>query len=202
MPRIAATLIALVCWAGLCVQFAATYGRTGDIGLALWIIFRFFTIITNLFVAIAMTRLALGWRVSPFVLGGLTLAILLVGVVYMTLLRGLVHLSGGALLADTLLHKVSPVATALYWLLFAPAGRLRWSAPFWWSLYPLAYFAYALVRGSLEGHYAYPFMDVGKIGALQTGLNAVLMAAAFLVVGTGLVWLDRRRRIGSDSTNV
>ena len=97
MPRVAAALIALVCWAGIALQFSATYANQHDVLLTLWVLGRFFTIITNLAVGIAMTRIGLGGRVSPFVLGGLTLAILLVGIVYLTLLRGLHPLDGPAL---------------------------------------------------------------------------------------------------------
>ena len=197
MPRIAAALVALVCWAGLSIQFAATYGNHPDVATTVWILLRFFTVITNVFVAIAMTAVALGRRVSPFLLGGLTLAIMLVGVVYMTLLRGMMELSGGALLGDLLLHKVSPVAMALWWLLFAPRAKLGWNAPLWWSLYPLAYFAYAVGRGILGDKYPYPFMDVDKLGWVQTMLNAGGIAFGFILAGLGLVWVDGWRPLGS-----
>jgi hypothetical protein len=192
MPRIAAAIVAIVCWAGLAVQFSATYGHHPDVLGTVWILLRFFTVITNFLVAMAMSAVALGRRVSPFLLGGVTLAILLVGIVYALLLRGLVELSGGALLADLLLHKVSPVLMPLWWLVFAQHRQLRRSAPAWWSLYPLLYFGYALVRGALGDRYPYPFMDVGRIGAAQTAINAVGIAAGFLVAGYALVWLDRR----------
>lgn len=197
MPRAGAALIAIVCWAGLAVQFSATYGGYHDVAASLWILARFFTILTNLVVAAAMTSVAIGKRVSPFILGGLTLAILLVGTVYALLLAGLHELRGPALVADILLHKVSPVLMALWWLLFAPRAKLKWSAPLWWGIYPVAYFAYALVRGAIDGKYPYPFMDVGKIGWLQTGLNALGIAAAFILAGLLLVWVDGWRPLGS-----
>lgn len=190
--RTAAALVALICWAALGVRFAVTYGQTGDALAALWILARFFTITTNLAVAAAMTWAALGRGVSPSVLGGLTLSILLVAAVYMILLQKLYHLTGAALVADVLMHKVSPVAMAITWLLATPHGRLRLTAPLWWSLYPVAYFAYVLGRGAVDGRYPYPFMDVGKIGLGHTLLNAVVIAAAFIVAGEALVWLDRR----------
>jgi hypothetical protein len=197
MLKVAAALVALICWAGLAIQFAATFGNQHDVAGTLWILLRFFTVITNLLLAVTMTLVALGRKISPFILGGVTLAILLVGVVYMTLLRGLIELSGGALLADALLHKVSPVAAALWWLLFAPRGRLRWSAPARWAIYPLVYFAYALLRGHLDGRYPYPFMDVGKLGWVQTAINAGGIAMAFILAGFLLVWVDSWRPLGS-----
>ncbi len=134
MRSVAAALVALICWAGLAIQFSATYAGQHDVGATLWILLRFFTVLTNLAVALTMSAVAIGRKVSPFLLGGLTLAILLVGIVYMTLLRGLVELSGGALLADTLLHKVSPVAATLWWLVFAPRARLKRGDPIVWAL--------------------------------------------------------------------
>jgi hypothetical protein len=197
MPRLAAALVALVCWVGLAVQFRASYAGQHDLVATLWVLLRFFTVITNLLLAIVMTAVALGRRASPFLLGGVTLAILLVGAVYMTLLRGLIELSGGALLADLLLHKVAPLAMAGWWLLFAPRAKLRWRAPWWWALYPLAYFGYAVARGLGGDKYPYPFMDVGRLGWPQTLLNAAGIAMAFLVAGFALVWIDSWRPLGS-----
>ena len=197
MRNLAAALVALICWAGLAIQFSATYAAQHDVGATLWILLRFFTVITNLMVAVVMTLLAVGRKVSPFILGWITLSILLVGVVYMTLLRGLVELSGGALLADLLLHKVSPVAMALWWLLFAPKKALNFGAPVRWAIYPLAYFAYALVRGHYEHKYPSPFMDVGKLGWTQTAINAGGIAMGFIIAGLLLVWIDQWRPLGS-----
>jgi hypothetical protein len=199
MLRAAAALVAIVCWAGLAIQFSATFANQHDALATLWVLLRFFTVITNLLAAAAMTWIAIGGRVSPAILGGLTLAIILVGVVYMALLRGLVHLSGGALLADTLLHKVSPVLMALWWLLFAPQAKLRFNMPLLWAAYPLAYFVYALVRAQNEGVYPYPFMDVHKLGWVQTALNAGGIALGFIIAGLVLVWIDGWRPLGSRS---
>jgi len=197
MPRAAAALVAIVCWAGLAVQFSATYANAHSASTTLWILARFFTVITNLLVAVTMTWLAIGRRAPPLLLGGLTLALLLVGIVYALLLSGLHQLSGAALVADVLLHKLSPILIALWWLLFAPRAKLRWSAPLLWSLYPIAYFIYALARGSIDRKYPYPFMDVGQLGWLQTALNAGGIALAFLIAGAALVWIDRWRPLGS-----
>ncbi len=173
------------------MQASASYGHTHDVLATTWALARFFTIISNLAIAAAMTRIALGGRVSGFVLGGLTLAILLVGFVYLILLRVLHPLVGPALLANHLLHYVSPPAMLLYWLLFVPHGRLGWSAAWWWALFPASYFIYAIVRGEIDGRYPYPFMDVGRIGLLHASLNGLLIAAAFIPCGLLLVWLDR-----------
>jgi hypothetical protein len=190
--RFTALLIALVAWAGLAIQLRASIDLTGSAGAALWAMLLYFTVLTNLLVATTFSAAALSRRISPFAVGGVTLAILLVGVVFALLLNGLVELSGGALLADFLLHWVTPVLVPLWWFAFAPKGGLARRDPFVWMLYPLAYFAYALARAELDGRYPYPFMDANRLGWLQTGLNAVEVAAGFLLAGLLLVWLDRR----------
>ncbi|QIK97302.1 hypothetical protein G7076_12170 [Sphingomonas sp. HDW15A] len=192
MARLAAALIALSAWAGLSVQFQSTVASGYSVGETLWILLRFFTVLTNIGVAVTMSLLALGKRVSPSWLGGLTLAILLVGVVYMTLLRGLLELSGGALLADTLLHKATPVLVTFWWLAFADKGSLKWRDPLFWAIYPLIYLPYALTRGAAEGIYAYPFINLADLGWSGVLASCGMITLAFLIAGFGLVALDRK----------
>jgi hypothetical protein len=197
MPRIAAAIIAIVCWTGLAIQFSASYANHVDLISTLWSLGRFFTILTNLLLAVTMTWVAVGGKPSVNFIGGVTLSILLVGIVYVTLLQGLHMLTGAHLLADTLLHKVSPALTALWWLLFAPRTKLRWSAALWWIAYPLAYLIYVLARGQFDHKYPYPFLDVARIGWIQTALNIGGIALGFMLAGFLLVWIDSWRPLGS-----
>lgn len=190
--RIGAGVVALVAMAGLAVQFGATLTQTGSVGETLWILLRFFTVLTNMAVALAFAAVALGWRITPRCIGGVLLAILLVGIIYGLLLRGLLSLSGGALLADTLLHKVTPLLAPLWWIVFARKGWLGWRDPWIWAIFPMAYLPYALLRGAMEGKYAYPFINVPNLGIGQVALNAVLIATGFVLAGHALVWIDRR----------
>lgn len=192
--RLFAALVSLVACAGLAIQFEATFSTQGSVSQALWVLVRFFTILTNILVAIQFGALALGRTdvATPSRLGGTTIAILLVGIVYALLLDGLHRLTGGALLADFLLHKVTPVIAPIGWLVAAPKGRLTSRDPWIWTLYPLAYLAYALLRGTREGTFAYPFLDYPAHGWLHVAAHALVMAAGFVLVGRGLVRLDRR----------
>ena len=190
--RPAAALIALSAWAGLAAQFSATYAAGYSVGETLWILLRFFTILTNIAVAATMSAIALGRACSPSLMGGVTLAIMLVGIIDATLLRGMPELSGAAHLADILLHKVTPLAVLFWWLAFAPKGDLSMRDPMLWALAPTAYFAYALVRGGIDGKYAYSFIDVAKQGWLPVLVTAVLIAFGFVAAGFALLLLDRR----------
>ncbi|MBE7220793.1 MAG: Pr6Pr family membrane protein [Caulobacteraceae bacterium] len=191
LPRLAAALIAAAAWAGLAVDFAATDRRWDSPVLALWAMLRYFTITTNLAVALAFTALAAGLspRAVPRVLAALSLSILLVGIVFRLLLEGVY--THGLGLGDVLLHRVTPIAVPLFWLAFVPKGRLRAADPLLWLLYPLAYLAYALARGGLDGRYPYPFLDLPAIGPERVAINAAVIGAGFLATGFFCVWVDR-----------
>lgn len=190
--RIAATAIALFGWAGLAVQFNAIMDQGMSAPATLWIMLRYFTILTNLIVVIVFTGVALGKSAfaRPSLLGGTTMAIVLVGVVYHLLLRGLLELSGGAKLADTILHYVIPIAVLIFWLFLAPKGELTRRDPPLWIAYPLAYLIYALIRGGVEGTYAYPFLDVVRHGWPQVAVTSLVILLAFLAGGFALLWAD------------
>lgn len=204
IARIAALIVAAAAWTGLGVQYVATSrnAANGDVLTTLWILLLFFTIWANIVVAVLMSGMALGqrWAQRPVLLGGATLSILLVGIVYGLLLRGLLELSDGDLIADTLLHKVTPILLPLWWLIFAAKRQLNWSTPWIWALFPLAYLPYALLRGLAEGTYAYPFISITKLGWGGVAVNAALIALGFIVAGYGLVWVDRR--LGSTRAKV
>lgn len=192
IARAAAAAIALVCWAGLAIQFNAIMDQGTSASMTLWIMLRYFTILTNLIVAIVFTGVALGKVAftSPSLLGGATMAIVLVGVVYHLLLRGLLELSGGAKLADTILHYVTPISVLAFWLFLAPKGALtRRDLPLWIA-YPLVYLVYALARGGAERIYAYPFLDVAKHGWPQVAVTSLLILLALLAGGFALIWVD------------
>ena len=191
--RTAAGLIALLAWVGLAVQLVTVTAQVGSATEAVWVILRYFTVVTNLLAAVILTGLAFGHSAfhSQRLLGLLTLSILFVGAVYVVLLRGLVELSGGALFADTVMHYVVPSLTPLFWLLFAPKGALRWRDPLLWAIYPLTYFAYALTRGASDGKYPYPFMDIPAVGWPSALTTVAIILMLYLLVGLVLVWLGR-----------
>jgi hypothetical protein len=102
-------------------------------------------------------------------------------------------------LGNVLLHRVTPVLLPAFWLIFVPKGRLKLADPLLWTLYPLAYLVYVLVRGHLDGRYPYPFLDVSRIGWDRMTINAAVIGAGFLATGVFVVAVDRMlgRRFGS-----
>ena len=189
--RLAAAALAAFAWLALVLQFVLALqlvignGRSVLYGVVFY--FGFFTILTNLGVAIVCTAGALrGVRArayAPSLVGCMTSAIVVVGLGYHFLLRMLWAPAGAQWLADTALHYVVPAGAVLHWLAYPHSTRLPAVAPLAWCAYPIAYFAYALVRGALLHEYPYPFIDVAALGYGGATLNAVGLLIVFIGVG-------------------
>ncbi|MFJ4372082.1 Pr6Pr family membrane protein [Pseudomonas japonica] len=160
--------------------------------------FGFFTVLSNVLVATVLTQAAFGraasaWRLwlVPWVASGVLVSILFVAIAYSLLLRHLWQPQGWQWLADALLHDVMPALFALYWWRRVAKGTLRFRHLLAWVLYPLGYFGYALLRGHWVGFYPYPFIDVPTLGYARVLGNALVMLLAFMLLGLGIIGLDR-----------
>ncbi|MFF4189685.1 Pr6Pr family membrane protein [Nonomuraea sp. NPDC001831] len=139
-------------------------------------------------------------RPSAELKGAVTLYIVITGLVWHFLrMRGaspFEHLSlHGYGLGNFLLHYVTPVMAVIDWLfLDRNAPRPRWAAALRWLVYPMAYLAFALVRGALLPpgawkRYPYPFLDVDTFGYDGVALMALALAVCFVLLGAGLIAL-------------
>jgi hypothetical protein len=197
---------ALVALTGLVTQVIATAGDTDGqfrtAGGRIANLFCFFTIDSNLLVAVTSVLVALGAaRVTgPFrVLWLDALAgIIVTGIVYQVALAGLYELHGLPLFSDTMLHKVTPILFVLGWLVAGPRGALTWRTVRLSLLYPLVWVAFTLPRGALTGFYPYPFIDAGALGYGAVTVNCVFIGLFFVALATGALLLDRAftRRAG------
>jgi hypothetical protein len=196
---------AALAWFGLLLQLFLTVHSNIENGKgALWgivLYLGYFTILTNLLVCLALTLPLLapasaGGRffARSDVNAGVATSIVFVGLAYHFLLRNLWHPQGLSLLADTLLHYVTPILFLLYWWFAFPKGALRWSYPFIWGLYPTVYLIYALIRGAIIGNYPYGFIDPKAIGYEKTLINGVGLLIVFFVLGLILVAFGRLQR--------
>jgi hypothetical protein len=159
--------------------------------VALWALLRYFTVLTNAFVAVVFFQ-AVFSKPPAILLYGTLLCAMLVGVVYVLLLRDLPLNSSGDGIANLLLHHATPLLALAYLLLGAPRGLLNWRAPLIWTAIPIAYVLYAFARAAADGQYPYPFLNVAKLGAGQVIVNCITIGGGFTLAGFGLVALDKR----------
>jgi hypothetical protein len=192
VERAGAGLAAACAWAGIIAQTHATIAVTHDALIAALAMSRYFTILANMAFAVLMTQLALGRRPSAGWIGGVTLCMVTVGVVYALLLEGFLVLPGLGAIASILLHRVSPIAAAAFWILLASKGGLHRGHVLLWLMTLSGYGAYALLRGYVEGAAIYPFLDPMPDGWGRVVVTLVVMGLVFGSAGLGLVELDRR----------
>ncbi|NIJ08854.1 hypothetical protein FHS31_002478 [Sphingomonas vulcanisoli] len=187
-----AAAIATAGWSGLILQVTLSSLRLHSFEQALWWLSIFFTILSNLTVAIVFTLIALGsTRLRhPLVMAGLAMTMALVGAVFELMLRRIIHPTGWRLVTNALLHDAVPLLTIGAWLMLAEKGRLRRRDPWLIAIFPIVYLGYALIRGATGGFYPYPFIDPGRIGWAGVTAYVLAISAAFLIFGHLLVLLD------------
>jgi hypothetical protein len=202
--RRAATLIGFVIGAGaLLLQFYLTLviraEQGHDLPGTLVFFFTFFTILTNIMlVLIYLSELtAVGWLKwwrSPVTRGMMAGAISLVGIFNHLLLSGLQTLEGLRLLADALLHYVTPALFVAWWLIFQPKGRLRYADIPMMMLPTGIWTIWAMARGAMIGEYPYPILDATKLGYPHVALNCLFVLIGLVVIYLIVVAIDRWRR--------
>lgn len=114
-------------------------------------------------------------------------------IVYIVVLRPIVHLEGVAKLSDIGFHYIAPVLTVVGWLVFGPWPRFDRPTVIGHLAWPVAYLAYVLVLGAISGWYPYPFITASKLGYARVSLNAVLVTVLLLAVAATYGVLDARR---------
>jgi hypothetical protein len=197
-------VVAVVAWFAVVFQLvlsitgAAVLVDTDPPGLAarIYRYFAYFTIQSNILIAVVSTVLARdplldrpAWRVVR--LAGIV-GITVTGLVHFFLLRPLLDLDGANWVADKLLHMVVPVLAIAAWAWVGPRPRFSWREAAYALVWPLAWLAWTLVVGRVDGWVPYPFLDAGEEGwgsvvVVSVGIT-VLFVGLFALAG----WLDRR----------
>jgi hypothetical protein len=161
----------------------------------------YFTIWSNIVVALVLTALALDPRRDSPGLRVLRLDALLMititGVVYAVVLAPTAVLTGWQVLANAFLHIITPVVTVAVWLIAGPRDWITWPT-LWRSLVlPAVWVVYTLVRGAVIGAYPYPFIDVVELGYGRVAINLAVVLVIGVAVGAAYLGIDRllvRRR--------
>lgn len=196
MQKYFAGLLALAGWFAVIAQYILMLNNNvNTVGEATIRFFSYFTILTNIAVATYLTALlfdASFTRVKGL-LSAITIYIVIVGLVYQVALRHIWDPQGLQKWVDELLHSVIPLGTLVYWSLYEKRG-LRYSQIFAWSIYPLAYLIFILIRGSFSGFYPYPFVNVPAIGMQQTLINAAIIMGLFMTLSLLFIFINRKTR--------
>lgn len=169
------------------------------LGLRLGRLVSYFTIQSNVLIAVASTQLARNplrdgtlWRGVR--LAGL-LGITVTGVVHFVLLRPLLDLDGADWVADKLLHVAVPLLAIVGWAWFGPRPRVDGRAIKIALCWPVLWLAWTLVIGASSGWYPYPFLDHREEAGVEGVVVSIVGITAFLALLIALAAsIDKRAR--------
>lgn len=183
-------------WAALILQYALVL--TGTLGADSFTrsinFFSYFTILTNILAALALTlpwlapQSAFGEFFSkPTVRTAIAAYIIIVMTIVYFVLRHLTNLQGWDFVADVLLHYVMPMLFVIDWLFLVPKQTLKMKDSLGWLAFPVIYLVWTFIHGAYSGFYPYPFLNNNDLGMARVLLNEAGLLAVFLVLGFILV---------------
>lgn len=194
MQRIYAALFAAVGWFAIVGQYIVGYSATPG---GIWNYISFFTILSNLLVAVTLTSVALAPQsglarlmTRPGVATATALYISVTGIVYYFILSKLWVLEGWVKHFDHMLHYIIPPAFVLFWLVWVRKGAIHLHIIPALLGPPLLYGVYTLLRGAVVGWYPYPFVDVTKLGYPHVFINIGGFIFFFALMASVLVLAD------------
>lgn len=160
--------------------------------------FSFFTILTNLLVAIYFS-LSLVKKKEGYLsiinksgtLTAVTVYITVVGLVYQILLRSIWEPKGMQRVVDELLHSVIPILVIIFWYLYEEKKAIAYKQILQWLIYPLIYLIFVLIRGSFSNFYPYPFVDVVNLGLKQVLINSAGLMLFFICLSVVYIKLGK-----------
>ena len=198
MKRNLAVLFALIGWFALIAQYILMIeNRQTPIPETTIRFFSFFTILTNLLVAIYFTYIGFTKNPTsksiqqPGFLTAITIYITMVGLIYQIALRHVWQPKGLQLIVDELLHSLIPIITIIFWCLYEATKSVKYSQILKWAIYPVFYLCYILVRGRYSGFYPYPFIDVTSLGIEKALTNASVLLFVFIIISALFVFIGK-----------
>ena len=136
------------------------------------------------------SRLFLRWK------GSVTILITLTFLVYAILLAPQADPEDFNTIHNYALHYVVPILVLVDWLIFDKGKIYKWSDPLLWTIAPLSYLAFSLIKGyvlnvpipdSKHSPYPYFFLNVNQYGWDGVGKYVLMISLAYIVLGLLIV---------------
>lgn len=161
--------------------------------------FTYFTIWSNIIVAIVMAMLFVRPSRDSFWFRAVRLSALLMivvtGIIYNVVLAADAKLQGLEVVSNLFEHILTPIVTLLVWLIAGPRGWFSWRIIGASLIVPVAWLIFALIRGAFINAYPYGFLDVATYGysTVLTNVAGIVAFAVFLcLILWGIDWAIRR----------
>lgn len=159
--------------------------------------YSFFTIQSNILGAVVML-IAAGFlaankwsRTLDNFRGAATLFMVITGITYFILLRGLEdQLQTPIPWVNITLHYAFPILILIDWFISPLARQIPLRQTLTWLLFPIAYVTYTLIRGPIVNWYPYPFLNPATGGYLKV-LIVSLGIAVVAIIGANILALNK-----------
>ena len=189
----------IIGWFAVIAQlFLMLENRQADIPETIIRFFSFFTILTNILVALFLTTSVFRLKKFPFnlflakgTLTAITAFIVIVGLVYQIVLRQIWEPTGLQYIIDELLHTIIPLFMLGYWFFNIRKEDLLLKHVFKWLIYPTIYLIFIIVRGYLSGYYPYPFLNIEEIGFDGVLINIVIIFTLTIAIIIALYFIGK-----------
>lgn len=152
---------------GLLLQFSLTIPASMAARRSFWLsvlfYFSFFTILSNIAAVISHAGQLLPVKALTYfhrrsTTGAITTLMMVVMIVYHFILAPLWSPKGLFLVCDVILHYVTPILMAVWWLVSAN-GKARFKTLLWWLVPPVVYVIFVYIRWAFVHEVPYPFLD-------------------------------------------
>ena len=187
-------ITATTAWAALLLQLVLIIDKMTSEGAtvlaAIWRFFGFFTILSNIAMAVVATMMVF-MKPSAVMRLATVSAIAFVGIVYSVALRAMWQPTGWQAVADHMLHDATPVLFVVAWL-SSEHGTLNWRHAAWAIVAPMVYCIYALIRGAGDGWYAYWFLDPTHLDGMRLVASIAALSASFIILALVFIAIDKK----------
>jgi hypothetical protein len=195
--RTIGSVLRLAMAAAVVAAIITQLANTVSIGNSVVNFFSFFTIQSNVIGVVAVTIAALAGpaaRSSVWLSqlrGAATLYMGITGMIFSLLLSG-ADVQTPIPWVNSVLHYVFPLFIVIDWLVDRSVRPLSFRQGLIFLVYPVAYGAYALIRGPIVDWYPYPFLDPRLHGYLYVTVMMIFVAVVGLALAWLLCWTSRR----------
>jgi len=160
--------------------------------------FNYFTVQSNLMVAIWLTTSLIyaNKDKKPKILespvrGAVTLYITVTFLVFAIFIAPNYQPEGLYILTNFISHYLIPIGFIFDWVLTETEVQYKYSYGIYWTIYPLIYLIYTLVRGYFTAFYPYTFLDLNSISIIRLIINIIFLMCLFLLLGFLYIFVNR-----------
>jgi hypothetical protein len=127
---------------------------------------------------------------SP-VRGAVTLYTTVTFLVFAILIQPTYQPQGLYILTSFITHYLIPIGFIFDWFLTETDVQYKYIFGLYWTIYPLIYLIYTLVRGYFTGFYPYTFLDLNSISIIRLIINITFLIGLFLFLGFLYISINR-----------